>query len=371
MLRRLAVAPVREEGGRMTWHTTRYGALFVALALWLGLSPTLALAAPAATQAKIYLVALGDNGASGERIGCGDSLIPVTVEIPTGDTLEARITLAVTKLLSLRSRDYGESGLITVLADSRLTVDRVTVENGVAAVYLSGTLSLGGTCDDPRALGQIAATARQFQTVTRVEIVYNGGPLTNAIGELTFPQVPYAVAPPFYPYWERQGGLPIFGFPLSKQIVEGGYRAQYFERQRLESHPENAAPYAILLGLVGNEAAARRGLLTTAPFAPTANNAAPGCEYVDATRHTMCGDFRTYWHRYGLDFGEPGITARESLALFGFPISEPFEERLEDGTTYRVQYFERARFEYHPENPAPYTVLLGRLTADLVPAEGR
>jgi len=29
--------------------------------------------------------------------------------------------------------------------------------------------------------------------------------------------------------------------------------------------------------------------------------------------------------------------------------------------TYSVQYFERARFEYHPENAAPYTVLLGLL----------
>ncbi len=360
----------------MPWHKTRCGtrsgALFVALALWLGLAPTLTFAAPAATtQAKIYLVAIDDNGATGEKIGCGDSLVPVTVDIPVGDTLEARITLALTKLLSLRNRDYGESGLVTVLADSRLTVARVTVEQGVAAVYLSGTLSLGGTCDDPRAIAQIAATARQFQTVARVEIIVNGGPLANAIGERSFPQVPYTIAPPFYFYWEEQGGLPIFGLPLSNQIVEGGYRAQYFERQRLESHPENAAPYNVLLGLVGNETAARRGLLTSAPFAPRANGAAQGCDYFAATRHTICGEFRAYWHRYGLDFGEPGTTARESLALFGFPISEPFEERLENGTTYTVQYFERARFESHPENPVPYKVLLGRLTADLVPAAAR
>jgi len=357
----------------MPWHTTRLGSLLAALALWLGLSPTLALATPAAptAQTQIYLVALGDNGASGDPVGCGDSLVPVTVEIPIGNSVEERITLALTKLFSLRNRDYGESGLITVLADARLTVDRVTVQDGVAAVYLSGTLSLGGTCDDPRALGQIAATARHFQTIARVEIIYNGGPLTNALGELTFPQVPYAVAPPFYPYWEEQGGLPIFGLPLSKQIVEGGYRAQYFERQRLEAHPENASPYKILLGLVGNETAARRGLLNSAPFAPKANGGAAGCEYFATTRHTVCGDFRAYWHRYGLDFGEPGVSARESLALFGLPISEPFEERLENGQTYMVQYFERARFELHPENPAPYRVLLGRLTADLVPAAAR
>ena len=358
----------------MPWQMMRRGALGAALALWLGLLPTLAVAgaaATAATQATIYLVALGDDGASGERIGCGDSLVPVTVEIADGNTVEERIGLALTKLFSLRERDYGQSGLVTVLADSRLSVERVAVRDNVAAVYLSGTIALGGVCDDPRASGQIEATASQFPGVERVEIIRDGGPLTNAVGVQTFPQVPYTIAPPFYPYWEEQGGLPIFGLPLSQQTVEVGYRAQYFERQRLEAHPENAVPYTVLLGLVGREAAARRDLLTTAPFAPAVQEGTPNCEYVAATRHTLCGEFRAYWHDSGLDFGEPGVSYRESLALFGYPLSEPFQEQLEDGNTYLVQYFERARFEYHPENPVPYTVLLGRLTADLVPATAR
>ncbi|HYP19030.1 MAG TPA: N-acetylmuramoyl-L-alanine amidase, partial [Chloroflexia bacterium] len=49
------------------------------------------------------------------------------------------------------------------------------------------------------------------------------------------------------------------------------------------------------------------------------------------------------------------------LAQFGFPISEEYKETLEDGRSYTVQYFERARFEYHPENLPPYNVLLGLL----------
>ncbi|MEO5951914.1 MAG: sortase, partial [Chloroflexia bacterium] len=48
------------------------------------------------------------------------------------------------------------------------------------------------------------------------------------------------------------------------------------------------------------------------------------------------------------------------LAQFGYPISEEFVETLEDGKPYTVQYFERARFELHPENAAPYTILLGQ-----------
>ncbi|MGN6812802.1 MAG: hypothetical protein ACTHMP_18215, partial [Thermomicrobiales bacterium] len=34
--------------------------------------------------------------------------------------------------------------------------------------------------------------------------------------------------------------------------------------------------------------------------------------------------------------------------------------RTEDGNTYVVQYFERARFEHHPENQPPYNILLGQ-----------
>ena len=43
---------------------------------------------------------------------------------------------------------------------------------------------------------------------------------------------------------------------------------------------------------------------------------------------------------------------------------------LKAGETLLVQWFERARFEYHPNNPAPYKVLLGRLAADRVSAFG-
>ena len=58
----------------------------------------------------------------------------------------------------------------------------------------------------------------------------------------------------------------------------------------------------------------------------------------------------------------------ESLALFGYPISEPQMEQGADGTMYLTQWFERARFEYHPGNAAPYTVLLGRLGAEMLTA---
>src|SRR3954466_11561297 len=46
----------------------------------------------------------------------------------------------------------------------------------------------------------------------------------------------------------------------------------------------------------------------------------------------------------------------------GYPISEEFTEvSALDGKPYTVQYFERAVFEMHPENKAPYDVLLSQL----------
>ncbi len=51
--------------------------------------------------------------------------------------------------------------------------------------------------------------------------------------------------------------------------------------------------------------------------------------------------------------------ANGGLAQFGYPISEQLVERLEDGELYKVQYFERARFEFHWENTTPYDILLG------------
>ncbi|HET9016290.1 MAG TPA: peptidoglycan hydrolase, partial [Thermomicrobiaceae bacterium] len=61
------------------------------------------------------------------------------------------------------------------------------------------------------------------------------------------------------------------------------------------------------------------------------------------------------------------ITYRESLALFGYPLSEPFTDPT---TGYVTQYFERAVFEYHPNNPDPYTVELQLLGDNLLRARG-
>src|SRR3954464_7261696 len=69
------------------------------------------------------------------------------------------------------------------------------------------------------------------------------------------------------------------------------------------------------------------------------------------TGHWVGGKFRDYWEAHG------------GLAQQGYPISDEFTERSSlDGKEYTVQYFERAVFEYHPENAGTrYVVLLSQL----------
>jgi hypothetical protein len=76
----------------------------------------------------------------------------------------------------------------------------------------------------------------------------------------------------------------------------------------------------------------------------------PGVAYFGVVGHTLRGGFRVYWEQHG------------GLVQFGYPLTEEFTEvSATDGLPYITQYFERARFEWHPENAPPYDVLLGLL----------
>ncbi len=163
----------------------------------------------------------------------------------------------------------------------------------------------------------------------------------------------------FYNYLTTHGGVTLYGFPISEALMEVSptdgktYLTQYFERNRFEYHPElGGAAYEVLLGLLGNQVIANR--LSEAPFQriPAFTDTADR-RYFDATGHSLgsVSSFKAYWEQHG------------GLAQFGYPKSEEFQEKNgEDGKTYTVQYFERARFEYHPElKDTPYIVELGLL----------
>ena len=132
------------------------------------------------TRTYIHLIALEDAGASGPAIGCGDSVIPVIVDIePTVGVM----TAAFNRLLSIKDQFYGESGLYNALYQSSLTLSGINIVNGVATVSLSGQLVLGGTCDAPRVQAQLEQTALQYSTVSAVNVLVNGIPLAEALSQ--------------------------------------------------------------------------------------------------------------------------------------------------------------------------------------------
>src|SRR5437667_4425161 len=74
------------------------------------------------------------------------------------------------------------------------------------------------------------------------------------------------------------------------------------------------------------------------------------CQTFSQTKQQVCGKFLDYWNKNG------------GLAQQGYPISAELQQKSDiNGKTYTTQYFERAVFEAHPENQAPYDVLLSLL----------
>jgi hypothetical protein len=167
-------------------------------------------------------------------------------------------------------------------------------------------------------------------------------------------------------FWEQQGGLTVFGYPISEQReewIEGkAVQVQWFERNRLELHPENARPYDVLLGRLGAD---RLEQLNRNWYEFEQGSAGAGCRFFAETGHSICGDILRMWNSYGLEFdGRAGKSEAENLALFGLPLSEPQLEQTPNGE-FMVQWFERARFELHPELAPPYNVQLGLLGNEL------
>ncbi|MEN9933507.1 MAG: hypothetical protein RLZZ387_86 [Chloroflexota bacterium] len=135
----------------------------------------------------------------------------------------------------------------------------------------------------------------------------------------------------FLRFWRANGGLLVFGYPLSGEVVENGRIVQYFERARFEYHPEKLGTEGqVMLSLLGTELYGDRAFADGQPQ--------EGRVFFPETGQTLGGKFQQFWEKRG------------GLAVFGFPISEPIEEVSQiDGQTRIVQYFERAKFEYFPE----------------------
>jgi len=160
----------------------------------------------------------------------------------------------------------------------------------------------------------------------------------------------HAVAGRFLELWSSQGteqnnvyvnGLPITDRRSEISLTDGkAYDTQWFERARYEAHPENKAPYDVLLGLLGVTLTEGRGSIdpatkkvrqaADAPFVgidkPADANGSTKVWFQE-TKHSVSGKILEYWNKYG------------GLQQFGFPLSEQFNEiSATDGKTYTVLF---------------------------------
>ena len=204
-------------------------------------------------------------------------------------------------------------------------------------------------------------------------------PASAQTARLCFPNVPgitNCIEGRFRQYWEQNGGLPVFGYPITPARNEVNrdtgqtYLTQWFERNRFELHPENRPPYDVLLGRLGDDQLRRQA--AEWPEFPGPKGPIPGCLWFPETGHNVCDEadgpqFRTYWENHGLR--DPRLSAYgKSLALLGYPLTEQRMEVNSSGYYVRTQWFERARLEWHPDKPfqpTRYTVLLGLLGNEL------
>lgn len=201
-------------------------------------------------------------------------------------------------------------------------------------------------------------------------LIYTTAPAAAQSDEQCFPETGQCISGRFRQYWEQNGGLPVFGYPLAIPDTETNrdtgqnYLTQWFERNRFEQHPENQPPYDVLLGRLGEDLLLQQGRRWQDEPRGTPQDS---CLWFGETQHSVCDyapglGFKSYWQSHGLQFdGRPGYSFAESLALFGLPLTEPSMETNSSGDRVLTQWFERARFEWHPDKPDQFKVLLGLL----------
>jgi hypothetical protein len=172
--------------------------------------------------------------------------------------------------------------------------------------------------------------------------------------ERCFEQTGHCIRGAMLDYWQQNGGLAVFGYPISDlrlETVEETWTGpvQWFERDRLEDHGIEG----ILAGRLGADTLELRGFDWWEP-ANRKSESKPGCRYFETTGQNLCEPFLGYWEQNG------------GLERFGYPLTGAYPEQIGDWQGL-VQYFERRRMEYHTDLPGgDSAVLLGHLGRDVL-----
>ncbi|MEO6457492.1 MAG: glycosyltransferase family 39 protein [Chloroflexia bacterium] len=175
--------------------------------------------------------------------------------------------------------------------------------------------------------------------LTRQYILFDLNTKPAANDRLYFLESGHTLGGEFRRFWEAKGGVQRLGYPVSEEYqdvnpLDGQTRTvQYFERAVLELHPEKAGiSDIVMIASAGRWVTRHRDFPRVARFTLTQDRA-----YFAETGHSLKQAFLRFWLQEG------------GLTQYGYPISEELPEiSAADGKVYTVQYFERARLEWHP-----------------------
>jgi len=148
-----------------------------------------------------------------------------------------------------------------------------------------------------------------------------------------FPETGHNVADAFLKAFKALGGLDVLGLPRTEAMSYKGRTLQFFQRAVMEYHPEaSGTPGEVVLTLLGSDLTQGRA------FAPgVAGPADATHQFFPQTSHTVSNAFLRFF------------ASHSGVGVLGYPISEEMPDVLGDGAVHTVQYFQRARMEYHPE----------------------
>jgi len=185
-------------------------------------------------------------------------------------------------------------------------------------------------------------------------LIFSSIPASHAQNDARFfPESGHYVRGLFRQFWEQNGNVYIFGYPITEEYTntETGLPAQYFERARFELRQDHNGQLYVHLANLGQEITAGRTFSKAQPILDASQK-----RYIPQTQYIIKYGFKQIWETYG------------AQNIFGLPISNEMDETLPDGNVRTVQYFEKARFEYWPELPPGQRVIISALGRLLVPS---
>ncbi|WP_245827817.1 hypothetical protein [Sinomonas mesophila] len=141
-------------------------------------APTAAQLPEQVAPLTIFYIAMDDDGASGPRIGCGDSVV-ATFTAP--ERFRDQVGPTLRRLFADHRALVGQSGLYNALYQSELKYVAGSYDGSTITVWLTGTFMLAGTCDVPRAKAQIEYSAMAAAGAERAVVYVNGVPLDDVL----------------------------------------------------------------------------------------------------------------------------------------------------------------------------------------------